>query len=458
MKNNRGKAGEASTRRGFLGGAAATLAGSSASAAVLKPTVSARSASRVVGANDRINLGLIGVGIRGSGHLRKLVERSEAARDVQPVTACDVYTRWKQRAKAIAKLEDKDIFNDYRELLARNDVDAVLIATPDHWHAQMAIDAMAAGKDVYLEKPMTLTISEARQVAEAAAKQGKVLEIGSGGVSDPRNKKARELIEGGEIGDLLWAQTSMGRYIPHGDWNYFVDEEATPETIDWRRWLGSAPKRAFSAERFFRWRKYWDYSGGIATDLYYHSLGPILYAMGGQYPTRVVGAGGIYVHQNREVPDTYATIIEYPKFYIVVSGTQANAAPGKYMPRIIYGSKGTLRYGEKSVVIEPEASQRGRGRAKPEPKVHEAGPYDIWATHMEDFLKCMRTREKPNLDGDLGYRIMVAIRMGVDSYRTGTVAFFDAGQHKVVRSGAARPAYEGKGENYPEEFGRARGE
>lgn len=247
-----------STRRGFLASAAA----GTAYAKAWKP-------SRVVGANDRIGLGLIGVGIRGNGHLRKLVERSAEVKDVQPVAACDIYTRWKERAKAVGKLEDKDIHHDYRDLLVRDDVDAVVISTPDHWHAQMAIDAMAGGKDVYLEKPMTLTIDEARQVAEAAHRYERVLQIGSGGVSDPKNQVARKLVENGEIGDLLWAQGSMGRYIEHGDWNYFVDEEASPETIDWKRWLGPAPKRPFSAERYFRWRKYWDYSGGIATDLYY---------------------------------------------------------------------------------------------------------------------------------------------------------------------------------------------
>ncbi|MCP5119876.1 MAG: hypothetical protein GY953_54450, partial [bacterium] len=282
-----------------------------------------------------------------------------------------------------------------------------------------------------------------------------VLQIGSGGVSDPRNKTARKLVEGGEIGDLLWGQGSMGRYTVHGDWNYFVDEEASPESIDWKRWLGPARKRPFSAERYFRWRKYWDYSGGIATDLYYHTLGPILYVMGPRFPTRVTGAGGIYAHKNREVPDTYATIIEYSKFYILLSGTQANSAPGRYMPsRVIYGTKATLHYEKESVVIEPEAPRRARTR--PEPKVYEAGPYDIWATHMEDFLSCMRTRQKPNLDGDLGYRIMVAIKMGVDSYREGRVRFFDDAREKVVGKPEPRPGYEGQGENYPEEFRRAR--
>lgn len=441
-----------STRRSFIGAAAA---GTAAYAKSLKPSLPLAQPGRVVGANDRIRLGLIGVGIRGNGHMRSLVKRAAEVKDVEPAAACDVYARWKERAKANGKLTDKDIHHDYRELLARNDIDAVVISTPDHWHAQMAIDAMAAGKDCYLEKPMTLTIDEARQVAEAAKRYGRVLQIGSGGVSDPRNKVARKLVEDGEIGDLLWAQGSMGRCVPHGDWNYFVDDEASPETIDWPRWLGSARKRPFSAERFFRWRKYWDYSGGIATDLYYHTLGPILYVMGPQFPTRVVGAGGIYAHKNREVPDTYATIIEYENFYIVLSGTQANSSCGRYMPsRIVYGTKGTLHYEDQKVVIEPATPHRARTR--PAPKSYPAGPYDIWATHMEDFLSAMRTRRQANLNGDLGYRIMASIKLGVDSYREGEVKFFDPAREVAVKKGASRPGYEGQGENYPDEFGRAK--
>lgn len=444
---------EASTRRRFVGRATAVAAfGSTLSAYAkrVKPTMSARSASRVVGANDRINLGLVGLGMRGVNHLRHLTQRTEEVKDVQTTAVSDLYTRWKKRATAISGLQGRDIHHDYRELLERSDVDAVIISTPDHWHAQMAVDAMTADKDVYLEKPMTLTIDEAQQVAEMSKKTGHVLQIGSGGVSDPKYKKARELIEGGEIGDLLWAQASMGRFTEHGDWNYHIDKECTPENVDWKRWLGSAASRPFSAERFSRWRKYWDYSGGIATDLYYHTLGPILYVMGAQFPTRVVGAGGIYVHKNREVPDNYATIIEYPKFYILISGTDSSTAPGKHLGRVIYGSKGTLSYQGRNVVIEPLSGSRSRGVATPEPKMYEAGPYDNWATHIENFLTCMRTRQKPNLNGDLGFKIMVPIKLGVDSYREGRVGLFDPQLERIAWSAPPRDGYEGDGRDYAE--------
>jgi predicted dehydrogenase len=252
------------TRRSFLAGAAA--------------------AARVPGANDRINLGFIGVGGRGGGHLRALTAQSEQKADVQVLAVCDVYARHRDKARQTAHLESKDVYNDYRELLARSDIDAVVISTPDHWHAPMAIDAMAAGKDVYLEKPMTLTIDEARETHVAAKKHGRILQVGSQHLSDPRHHKARELISAGELGELLWATATYSRNSVAGEWNYYVDEEASPETIDWQRWLGPARKRPFSAERYFRWRKYWDYSGGIATDLFYHKLGPVLFAMARSSP------------------------------------------------------------------------------------------------------------------------------------------------------------------------------
>jgi len=439
------------SRRDFLGRTTIAVAalGSVSAASPLKPSVSARSASRVLGANDRINVGMLGVGGMGTGHLRAFVKQSEETKDIQVAAVNDVYTKRKNRARDIARLAEKDVCHDYRELLARNDIDAVVIATPDHWHAQMAIDAMAAGKDVYLQKPMTLTVPEARQVAEAAAKYKRILQVGSQHLSDPRHHKARELIAQGEIGELLWAQGTYSRNSIRGEWNYRVEPEGTPQTIDWPRWLGSAPKRPFSAERYFRWRKYWDYSGGIATDLFYHKLGPVLYAMGAQFPTRVTGSGGIYVQKDREVPDTYATIIEYPDFYINISSSMANAAAVKYFPEVIYGHKGTIVFERNRVLVVPEPAflaQKGDDPLK-HARVHEFSPVNIGRAHTDNFFAAMRSRQQPVLNPDLGYQIMVAIKLGVDSYREGKVKSFDPRSRKVADKPAPRPAYEGDGKN-----------
>lgn len=399
--------------------------------------------ARILGANDRIQVAYIGVGGKGFSHVKALA----GVGDVQITGAADVYSKRRERFREFARLEERQVHRDYREMLTRSDVDAVFIATPDHWHGRMAIEAMAAGKDVYLEKPMTLTIEEAWQIREAAKKQERVLQVGSQHLSDLRHQKARELIQAGEIGTLLWAQNSYSRNSANGEWNYFIEPEGTPETIDWTRWLGSAPKRPFSAERYFRWRKYWDYSGGIATDLFYHRLAPLHYAMGAGFPTRVAAHGGIYVQKDREVPDTYATVIEYPDFYINLSSSMANAAGNQNFPTAIYGNRGTITYGENQVTVTPEFGGT--------PKVHAVAAHDMSVLHRANFLSCMRTRKATALPPELGYQVMTAIRLGVDAYREGRVKGYDPKTRKVTEQFLPRPQYEGKGVNF--ENARRRG-
>src|SRR5690242_11854675 len=191
-----------SSRRSFLNHASAAAAALGTAASVwaksektIRPGITARSASRIVGANDRIHVGMIGMGGMGTVHLQAFMKQTDEEKDIQVVAVSDIYTRRKQRARDIAKLTDKDVHHDYRELLARNDVDAVLIAAPDHWHGQMALDALASGKDVYLEKPMTHNLEEARAVVEAVKKYDRILQVGNQGLSAPSTRRSRELIE-----------------------------------------------------------------------------------------------------------------------------------------------------------------------------------------------------------------------------------------------------------------------
>ena len=443
-----------STRRDFLGKSALSAAAFGSVAAT-----SARSASRVIGANDRINVSLIGIGSIGTAHLRTLMPQVEEDKDIQMVAVSEIYTARKERARTITKLAEKDVHHDYREMLTRNDVDVVIIATPDHWHGRMALDAMAAGKDVYLQKPMTYTIEEARQIAAAAKKYNRILSVGVQGTSDPRYKIAREAIEAGEIGEVLMAQANSARNSLLGEWNWRVEPEGTPETIDWKRFLGSAPKRPFHADRYFRWRKYWDYSGGIATDLFYHSLSPLVKVLGPAFPTRVSASGGIYVQKDREVPDTYATLIEYQNHCIDISGSMANSAIGRHHSQVIYGHKATMTFERGQVVITPEIfpelRRRNQGQPPLEPKVLPTPPIKKWAVdigacriHTETFFECVRSRKAPNLDAETGYMVMTAIRLGVDSYREGRQKLFDPKTQKVVDKMPARQTYEGDGKNH----------
>jgi predicted dehydrogenase len=429
------------TRRAF----AATLAGVSAYAQkAAKPGVAARSAARIVGANDRINVGCIGVGGMGTVHLTALIEQSEKAKDVRVAAISDVYKLRKEQARDAARLENKDVHHEYRDLLARDDIDAVVIATPDHWHAQIALDALASGKDVYLQKPMTYSLEEARSVTEAVAKYGRVLQVGSQGLSVPSVRKAREIIEQGEIGEVVWMQGTSSRNSTLGEWNWKIDPEGTPENIDWSRWLGSAPKRPFSAERYFRWRKYWDYSGGIATDLYYHTLAPLVYAAGLGFPSVVTACGGVYLQKDREVPDTYATQIEYPTCFVTLAGSMASEAGNRLHPLAIFGHKGTITFSADSVTVSPEIllpdSLQGRPPQPPAKTYQTPAPGDAHRAHMENFFSCVRSRKEPNLNAELGYRIMTAIRLGVDAYRERKAMVFDPKTQKVVERPPNREA------------------
>ena len=232
---------------------------------------------------------------------------------------------------------------------------------------------------------------------------------------------------------MLWAQTTYSRNSKEGEWNYYVDEEGTPENIDWTALARHGAEAPFSAERYFRWRKYWDYSGGIATDLFYHRLGPMVYAMGAQFPSRVTSSGGIYVQKDREVPDTYATTIEYPNFYVTLSSSMANAAGNKYFPEVIYGHKGTLVMGEEGMTLLPEGAAAGRQGKGDNGEVPGA---DESPAHRQ----LPRLHARPEAAGfeSRAWHTRSWSRSGWVSMRTARVRvkFFDATAQKV---GGARP-------------------
>lgn len=421
------------SRRDFLG------------ASVLAAPLTAASRSRVIGANDRINVGVIGAGGMGFAHLRMLKRQMDAGSAHQVTAVSDIYNKRKLRARDLLGTGEKDVHHEYRDLLGRQDVDAVFVVTPDHWHFRMAMDALEAGKDVYLQKPMSYKIEEAKTIADTVRRTGRILQIGSQYASEDQYFKGRELVQQGLIGKPLWAQGTYCRNTFLGEWNYKIEEEGTAENIDWKRFLGGAPKRSFSAERFFRWRKYWDYSGGIATDLLYHRLVPFLLTLGPQFPVRVSSNGGIYVHKDREVPDTVSTTIEYPDFQVIMSSSMAADLPGVHLKPTIYGSEGTMAFHGKEIVVSPEpihAKKSGRAEQR-----FPAETKELHVAHVENFFSCVRSRKKPNLDADFGYRTMVAIGLGVDAYRESRQLNFDPATERVLKSSPRRDGFEGSGQN-----------
>jgi predicted dehydrogenase len=443
-----------SSRRNFISqttiGAAALTTGATLlkaeSEAFEAPAIDT-SKRRVIGANDRINFGFIGMGGRMGAHTGYSFKRQKDQGDVQCVAICDIYDKNKLRGQKQTCVEDKNIHHDYRELCARKDIDAVFIATPDHWHARNALEALNNGKHVYLEKPMTYTIDEARDLARKVAETKLIFQVGSQHASDLQYWKARDVVAEGAIGKVLWASTSYARQTPIGEWNYYTidpDTEANEKTIDWKAFLGYAKKRPFDKDRFFRWRKYWDYSGGIATDLFYHRLSPIMIAIGQpEFPTRVMAGGGIYSPVDsdiRDVPDTYFTSIEFPGKYAVLIGSSMLNATGfaTGQPQLIRGTKGTVYLEGAKVRVVPERPYREEFKKKynaDELVIEMNGEYQgkPWtSSHQGNFINAIRGQEAVHFDVDLGYKAMVAIRLGVDAYRNGQVMYFDRSREKAT--------------------------
>jgi predicted dehydrogenase len=338
-----------------------------------------------------------------------------------------------------------DGYLDYREILARPDIDAVIVATPDHWHARIAIEAMNQGKDVYLEKPMTHTVDEAREVAETVDKTKRVLQVGSQTTSSDQWWKARKAIEDGMIGQLIMSQGSYHRNSTQGEWNYPIEPEAGPNGkgenfIDWKTWLGPAHERPYDADRFFRFRKYWDYSGGIATDLYYHVMAPLNICWGrAQFPYRVSGNGGIYVFKDeREVPDTFTLAADYAAGHtLCLTSSMANDT---HIPGLIRGHEGTIvmvPHGQfegkvEYITVTPQKIAKDKFKSKFGNGIEIKIECEPRETHMMNFLNCVRTRQKPVLDAQTGYRAQVTISMAVQSYREGRALFFDETTQRVV--------------------------
>ncbi len=382
------------------------------------------------GPNDCIRLGVIGCGGRGTYLLRQAAERAKDNPKLRVLSACEIYEARKRRARHALKKEstgkksDGTVVHEYEELLGNPDIDAVIIATPDHWHAKIAIEAIKAGKDVYLEKPMTHTLAEAKELRDTVRWAKAVLQVGSGSTSNPKYHRAREMIRRGAIGKVVWTRSSVCRNRPGGDWNYHIDSQASPENLDWDRWLGwkwgLAPKKPFNPEHYFRFRKYWDYSGGIATDLMYHALAHLAVALGPELPSRVVASGGKWVHKDRDVPDTFMMNIDYPNEHsIFLVGTDANNTG---LPEVIHGQHADMRFDP--FKVEPQKAFEKECEA-----AKKKGALDVQAPklldHMGNWLECLRTRGAPTANVELGYRVQVAITLGVLAYRKNTSMEFD---------------------------------
>ncbi len=459
---------------------------------------------KVKASDKQIRLGIIGFGGRGEhivraagyAHPDKLKDWHKSAQknnndhryeeylrqdDLNIVIngVCDVFdVRKKRAAKAGANSQKTykeselkrypKIYDDYKALLAAKDIDAVIIATPDHWHAKMIIEAAKTGKHVYSEKAMTRTIDEAFAVRKAVKENNIIFQLGHQGRQTESYIKAEQAYEKGTIGKVTLVQVNTNRNDPNGAWVYDIHPDASPKTIDWKKFLGNAPKKPFNKKHFFRWRCWWDYGTGLSGDLFTHEFDAVNQIMKMGIPNSVVSSGGVYFYQDgREVPDVYQVACEYPgrDFTLLYSATLAS---DKYRGKIFMGHDGNMEVGKSLIINADKNSTKYKDKIKagiidPSIPIYHYKPgmkdvdaitsateayfagrgllytyrdgkrYDTTHLHVKEWLSCIRNNMQPSCNIDRGFEEAISAHMGTTSYLNNCKVYWDADKEKVVK-------------------------
>lgn len=406
-------------------------------------------------ANDHINLALIGSGIQGIYDTNTALQ----VPGVKLVAVCDLYSGRLDRAK---ELWGDDLFltRDYRIILERNDIDAVIIATPDHWHKKITIEALQNGKAVYCEKPMVQNFTEGHDIIEAYNQSGSICQIGSQSMASLGNEKAKELYQKGAIGEIVMLDFYNDRYSSGGAWQYAIPPDANPDTVDFDTFLGSAPKTPFDLTRFFRWRNYKDYGTGVAGDLFVHAFSSLNFILDSYGPNRAMSTGGLrYWDDGRDVPDVTLTFYDYPEtkthaafnasFRVnFIAGTgggggfklvgtegamevnsnsvkltqpKMNTIPGDYS--MIAFTKAT----QKEILANYNSLNKGTSDKKTGETVWEA-PFDYKGGHYDhfyNFFQAIREKGKVIQDPKFGLRASGASLLANESYQRGEAVHWD---------------------------------
>ncbi len=441
--------------------------------------------------NDTIGIGIIGPGGRGRSLLssigflhpdakkrrsRRMETRSGVSEDFELPNlelrgVCDVYEGNLNRTMEIAKESGSraTAYRDYRKLLENKDIDVVIIATPDHWHAPVGIDAANAGKDIYVEKCMTHKIQETKDLVKAIKINKRILQLGHQGRQSEIHNKAKEIIEQGTLGKITLVQTHTNRNTPNGAWVYDIPDDASTETVDWGKFLGNAPWREFDARRVFRWRLWWDYGTGLAGDLMTHEWDGVDHILGLGIPHSVVSSGGIYYFKDgRDVPDVWQVNMEYPERDLTVT-YNATLANSQGRGKLIMGSDATMnltgglnvyvdknskryaeqiRNGELKLLNPMLAFQAESGR-KLETITSATEKWTIdkgllytfteegqivntTMLHLKEFLDCTRTRRKTSCNEDVGFNEAITAHMATQSYLQGRKITWDPVRKDIV--------------------------
>ena len=423
-------------RRNFIksssaAAAATVVAGSMTSTATAAGTVSP---------NAKIRIGFIGPGGRGFGaHVKQLSKLAAEGQPIELVAVCDVYNKHVNRAiKHIEKTTKVKAtgYVDYTEMIEKENLDAVCIGTPDHWHAKQVIDSLRAGLHVYCEKPMTKTVAEAVNVVKAWQASGKVMQVGVQSTSLPVWGQINSLLNAGSLGKVLMYQTEFFRNSSMGQWRYYrLDKEMTPTNIDWKRWLGVdeglAEFETFDREKYAQWRRYWPYGSGMFTDLFVHRTTSMLKATGLRFPGRVVGAGGLYLeYDGRGVPDVATVVADFKEGVqgLVTATMACEETPIQQMIRGHHGSyvlgNGEAFDGFDFVPERPQVTLNSKLKPK---RITTEKIEDTTHAHFKNWVEAMVAEDPSMCNNDplLGAAAITTVLLGAKSYREGKVYFFD---------------------------------
>jgi predicted dehydrogenase len=438
------------SRRQFLGISAGAAAASVAANAILlhpEPLLAA--------AGDHLRMGIIGIGMQGSGLLASSIQLP----GVECVAACDLYDGRHTLAREITNNPNLRVTRRYQDLLNDKSIDCLIGAVPDHWHKQVVLDAVSAGKDIYLEKPMSHSGAEGAEMADAQKRTGRIVQVGSQRVSSLICRKAREIVEQGMIGDLMLVEGWLGRNDPTGAWEYPPPPDLSPQNLDWDTWQGTVPKRAFSPEIFARWRCWKEYGTGVAGDLLVHLISGMMYVLNwNEAPKRTMAMGGILRWKDgRNMPDVHGALFQYGQIPVYMRLNLGTEMPEIYR---FQGSKGVLEMTEFGLSFTPQSGKDMSPsyydssfpqamRSQYEKQWHEQndpkmgqepmpetisyrGPdYDDVKPHLWNFFEAVRTRKPVVEDALFGHHAALACHMANESYFRQQAVTWDEGSRTI---------------------------
>ena len=396
--------------------------------------------------NSKIRIGFIGPGGRGfSAHVKNLSKLAKEGSPIELVAVCDVFDERRDQAAAhIKKNNGNDVvkYVDYEEMFEKANLDAVTIATPDHWHAKQTIAALRAGLDVYCEKPMTKTVEESIEVMKVWKETGRVMQVGVQSTSLPVWNKVNDMLTSGKLGKVLMYQTEYFRNSNVGQWRYYkLTESMTPKAIDWKRWLGVkeglSEDRPFDREVYRQWRRFWPFGSGMFTDLFVHRTTTMLKATGLRFPSRVVGAGGLYLeYDGREVPDVATVVSDFAEG---VQGlvTATMACQNTPIRQLIRGHHGSLVFGNgeefDSMQFIPERPQVTLDSSLKEEEIATEKVANTSYAHFKNWVDAMVAGDPQmcNNTTELGAAAIANVILGARSYREGKAFHYDADKHEI---------------------------